>query len=161
MKSIVSRKMFIANLAGLVLLAAGLSAQTGDVVVKDPWVRAPGAAQKNAAAFMMIENHGRTAHKVVSVTTAVAETAELHEMKTDPSTKMMSMSPVKDITVPVGGAAELKPGGFHIMMFNLKSPLKAGDVVNLTLKLDDGSTLPVAATVRAMEEGGGMMKKKM
>jgi copper(I)-binding protein len=161
MKAVLRKRIFIGSATGLLLLAGALSAQTGDVTVKDPWVRVPGAGQKNAAAFMTIENHGKTGHKVVSVATDVAEKAELHEMQTDPSTKMMSMSPVHDIAVPAGGAAELKPGGYHVMMFNLKSPLKPGEIVNLTLKLDDGSTLAVAATTRAMDNGGDMMKKKM
>jgi copper(I)-binding protein len=84
---------------------------------------------------------------VVSVTTQDAEKAELHEVRMESG--MMTMMPTKEITVPARGSVELKPGGLHVMFFGLKKPLQPGDQVSLVLKLNDGVSVPVAATVRA------------
>jgi hypothetical protein len=111
--------------------------------------------------FMVVENHSGSPRAIVGVTTDAAEKAELHEAKVNPTTKMMSMTPVSQIAIPANGTATLQPGGFHIMMFNLKTRPIAGDTVNATLKLDDGSTVAVAARARAPEGGDMNMKKKM
>lgn len=148
--------------AGLLLLTLGLGAQTANVTVRDAWVRVPGGGQNVGAMFMVVENHSASPRAIVGVTTDIAEKAELHEAKVDPKTKMMSMTPVKQVALPANGSAELKPGGFHIMMFNIKMRPMAGDTVKATLKLDDGSTVAVAAQARAAEgEGDTNMKKKM
>lgn len=61
---------------------------------------------------------------------------------------MMVMMPIHKIVIPANGKATLAPNGLHIMMFGLKSRPAAGDKINVTLKLDDGTTVPVVATVR-------------
>lgn len=62
-------------------------------------------------------------------------------------TSMMSMMPVSQIAIPANGQAMLAPNGLHMMLFGLKSKLAEGDKVSVTLKLDDGSTVPVKAAV--------------
>lgn len=64
---------------------------------------------------------------------------------------MMMMSPAAKIEVPAKGKATLAPNGYHLMLFGLKSKLSDGGKVALTLKLDDGSTVPVTASVRRPE----------
>ena len=61
----------------------------------------------------------------------------------------MKMRQVKDIPVPAGGQAKLEPGGLHVMLIDLKQPLKAGDTVPLTLRFDDGGKQLVNVPVRA------------
>ena len=84
--------------------------------------------------------------RVVAGESTMAKTVELHEMAMDGS--MMRMRQVKEIAVPPKSRVELKPGGLHVMLFGLKQPLKAGDLVPLTLTLADGNTLSFEATVR-------------
>jgi copper(I)-binding protein len=62
--------------------------------------------------------------------------------------KMMVMTPISKIDIPANGKTTLAPNGLHMMMFGLKTKLASGDKINVTLKLDDGTTVPVVATVR-------------
>ena len=76
---------------------------------------------------------------------------------------MMRMSPVKRIEVPARGKVELKPGGYHVMLFGLKKTPMVGDTFTLTLTFDDGSTASATASVRRDEgmkmNDAGMPKK--
>ena len=97
----------------------------------------------------MLENAGTDKRAVLSAASDAAARVELHEMKMDGA--MMRMSPVKQIDVPAKGTVELKPGGLHVMLFDLTKRPAAGDSVVVTLTLDDGSKVPVTATVRKQE----------
>lgn len=129
--------------------SAALAAQGASVSAHDAFAREAPAGRKVSAVFVTVENTGNIARSIVSAWTDAADTTELHEMKRVGTT--MQMSPVKSIAVPAHGAAELKPGGLHIMLFGLRKPLVAGDTVRLTLTLDDGSKVAVAAQVRKPE----------
>lgn len=61
---------------------------------------------------------------------------------------MMMMRPVEKIDVPAGKQVEMKPGGYHIMLLNLKRDLRAGTVVKLTLQFRKAGKIPVSAEVR-------------
>lgn len=132
-------------LAGL-LLAASLAAQSAAVVAHDGWVRLPAPSKTETAFYVELENHGSSPRAVVSVSSEAAGTAEMHKMMMDGD--MMGMMPVDKIAIPANGKASLSPNGLHIMLFGLKRKLAAGDKVTVTLKLDDGTTVPVTATVR-------------
>jgi copper(I)-binding protein len=129
-----------------VLSAAVLSAQDPAVVARDAWVRVPAPSKTETALFVVLENHSSQRRKVVSVSTEAAATAEMHEMKM--VRMIMSMTPVTEIAIPAKGKTSLNPDGLHIMLFGLKTRPIAGDTIHVTLKLDDGSTVPVTATVR-------------
>jgi copper(I)-binding protein len=130
--------------------AAGpLAAQTVTVIAHDAWAREPVPTRDVTALFLVLENRGATPRAVVSGESDAASKVELHEMKMAGS--MMRMSPVKQIDVPAGGKTELKPGGLHVMMFGLKKRPAPGDTLTLTLTLDDGTKVPVTATVRREE----------
>ena len=148
----------------IVLMGASVAnAQVPELTVKNAWARTPLAPQNNTAVYMVLENPSAMPRSVVSVTTQDAERAELHEVRMEGG--MMTMMPTKEIAVPAKGNVELKPGGFHVMLFALKKPVKPGDQVNIVLTLNDGATVPVAATVRAPDansnaapsRGGGSM----
>ena len=62
--------------------------------------------------------------------------------------EMMKMQQVKEIKVPASGRVELKPGGYHLMLFGLKKPLTDGDEISLTLTTNRGWTVTVPAKVR-------------
>lgn len=144
-------KNSIAVLAGLVGLALTLplpaNAQT---TVKDPWVRGTVAQQKATGAFMQITS--ATGGRLLSAATPVAGVVEVHEMKMEGS--VMKMGAIPSLDLPAGKAVELKPGGYHVMLMDLKKELRAGDSVPLTLVVEgkDGKkeTLEIKAPVRAL-----------
>jgi copper(I)-binding protein len=135
--------------------AGAALAQTSKLKVKDAWARMPLVPQNNSAIYMVLENPGTTARSVVSVSTPDADRAELHETKMEGG--MMKMMPAKEIAVPAKGSVELKEGGYNIMLFAVKKTLKPGDPLNVVLTLNDGTKVPVAATVRAGDAGRGGM----
>lgn len=130
-----------------VLLAAPVSAQT---VVKEPWVRGTVAQQKSSGAFFQITS--TQGGKLLSAASPVAGVVEIHEMKMDGD--VMKMAAVPAIDLPAGKAVELKPGGYHVMLMDLKQQLKPGDTVPLTLTVEskDGKkdTLEIKAPVKAL-----------
>ena len=133
----------------LTLLGAVALAQTS---VKNPWVRGTVAQQKASGAFMQITS--ATGGKLLSVSSPVAGVAEVHEMAMEGNT--MRMRALTSLALPAGQAVELKPGGYHVMLMDLKQTLNAGDTVPLSLVIEgkDGKreTLQVQAPVRALNE---------
>jgi periplasmic copper chaperone A len=141
-----------------------LAADSSVFVAHDAWVRLPAASRTETAAYMVIENKSTTARSIVSASSPDVSKIELHEMKMShdgmsgmpkaadkPGGSMMTMMPVARIDIPAKGRATLAPNGLHLMLFGLKSKLVAGSKVSIALKLDDGSTVPVTASVRAPE----------
>ncbi len=96
------------------LFLAGLSLAQPKIEVKDAWVREVPPTSKMSAAYMVIENKGKEADRLVDASNNVSEITELHE------TVEGRMRRVKAIEIPAGGKVELKPGGLHIMLINLK-----------------------------------------
>lgn len=135
-----------AVLAALALAAAAASAQT---TVKDAWVRGTVEPQKATGAFMQITS--AQGGKLVSVQSPVAGVAEVHEMAMDGN--VMKMRAVPALDLPAGKAVELKPGSYHVMLMDLKQPLKNGESVPLTLVVEgkDGKreTLELKVPVKA------------
>lgn len=117
--------------ATLAVLSFSAAAQN-TVTVTEPWVRATVAQQKATGAFMQIT--APKAMRLVEVRSAVAGVAEIHEMSMNDN--MMRMRQVKELALPAGKAVELKPGGYHVMLLDLKGQVKAGDKVPLTLVLE-------------------------
>jgi len=140
------RTSLLATLLGTALMASA-SAQ---VTVKDPWVRATVSQQKATGAFMQL-----TAAKdmrLVAVSTALTPVAEVHEMAMDNNVMKMRQIPALDL--PAGKTVELKPGGYHLMLMDLKQQVKAGDTVPLTLVFEDKAgkreSVEIKAEVRAL-----------
>ena len=147
------RHRHIALASAMALCSAAALAQT---TVKDAWVRGTVAQQKATGAFMQITS--AKGGKLVSVASPAAGVVQIHEMKM--SGDVMKMGAVPSLDLPAGTAVELKPGGYHVMMMDLKKPLQAGDSVPFTLVIEgkDGQretlelTLPVRALGAAMSE---------
>ena len=109
-------------------------AQAQTVEVKDAWIRTPVQGQKSTGAFMKItatENR-----KLVAISTPVAGVAEVHEMKMEGD--IMKMRAVKGgLDLPAGKTVELSPGGYHLMVTDLKAALPKGSTVPFTLVFKD------------------------
>ena len=136
----------------LSLLAAGLIASAGafagaadQVTVQDPYVRLAPPNAPATGAFMVIRNAGDKDVKVVKADNPVSRVTELHTHLNEGG--VMKMRPVPAIDVKARGEAVLKPGGLHVMLIDLKAPMKEGDTVPLTLTFEDGSTKKVDAKV--------------
>lgn len=135
----------------LTLLAAGLFstgalAQTSvNVSVTDPWVRATVPQQKSAGAFLRVQSSASA--RLVGVSSPVAGRAELHEMAMENNT--MRMRQVDAIELPAGKPVDLMSGGYHVMFFDLKRQLKAGETVPLTLVVQDAAKKSSSVTVEA------------
>ena len=139
------RMILIAAAATAVAASAPALAQ---VEVKSAWVRGTVAAQKTTGAYMDISS-ARGASLVGAESTA-AGAVEVHEMSMDGN--VMRMRAVPKLDLPAGKTVQLKPGGFHIMLIDLKRPLKKGDSVPLRLRIENNdktvSTIEVKAEVR-------------
>ena len=147
--------------AALLEVTAAVAVPTGAVVavastpdqpvqVKDAWVRATVPGQKGSGAFMKLT--AKTATRLVGASSPVAGVAEVHEMKMDGDVMRMRAVPALDL--PAGKTVELKSGGYHVMLLDLKQDLPKGSTVPLTLLFKDGKgvasrvdlKLPVAAS---------------
>ena len=122
----------------LVLIATFASlayAQTpsATVEVKDAWVRSTVPGQKGTGAFMKIT--AKDGAKLVGVSSPVAGVGEVHEMKMEGDVMKMRALPLLDL--PAGKAVELKPGGYHVMLMDLKQPLLKDSKVAMTLVFKD------------------------
>ncbi|MCO5122820.1 MAG: copper chaperone PCu(A)C [Rhizobacter sp.] len=118
--------------------------------VKDAWVRGTVEQQKSTGAFMQITS--AQGGKLVGVQSPVAGVVEIHEMSMQGN--VMNMHAIAELALPAGKPVELKPGGYHVMMMDLKQTMKAGEVVPLTLVVEgkDGKreSIEVKAPVRAL-----------
>jgi copper(I)-binding protein len=137
------------------LLALGAQAQT---TVKDPWVRGTVANQKATGMFAQITS--TSGGKLVSAHSPVAGVVEIHEMVMDGN--IMKMRAIPGLELPVGKAVELKPGGYHVMLMDLKQELKVGESVPVTLVIEGAGgkreTVEVKAPVKALAASSGHKK---
>jgi copper(I)-binding protein len=129
---------------------AASSAALAQVAVTDPWVRGTVPAQKSTGAFMQLKPAADVA--LVGVASPVAGIAEIHEMKMDAG--VMRMSSVPRLDLAAGKVVDFVPGGYHVMLMDLKQPLKEGDHVPFTLTFQDKGgkrfAVEVHATVRPL-----------
>ena len=118
------------TLASLVLATSALAQE---VTVAESWARATVPGQKATGAFMKIT--AKQPSKLVAASTPVAGITEIHEMKMDKD--VMRMSAVAALDLPAGKTVELKPGGYHVMLMDLKNPLADKSNIPLTLTFED------------------------
>ena len=130
------------------------AAQAQSVEVKDAWIRTSVQGQMSTGAFMKIT--ARENMKLVSVSTPVAGVAEVHEMKMEGD--VMKMRAVEGgLDLPAGKTVELSPGGYHLMVMDLKAALPKGSTVPFTLVFKDAKgveskvelKVPVALSLEA------------
>ena len=138
------------------MAALGAATAYAQVEVKDAWVRAAVPGQSGTGAFMNIT--AKDGAKLVGASSPVAGVAEVHEMKME--NDIMRMRAIPALDLPAGKTVALKPGGYHVMLMELKQALPPGGTVPLTLILRDAKgqeskvelKLPVAASM----PGAGM-----
>ena len=148
--AVMKSKLLIACLA----FALAPLAAIAQVSVKDPWVRGTVAGQKATGAFMQITSGSDAS--LVAVTSPAAKVVEIHSMTHDGG--VMKMRAIETLALPAGKPVDLSPGGYHVMLMDLKQPLVPGSTVPLTLVLRDGkgveSKLELKVPVAAAPSGG-------
>ena len=125
-------------------LAAG-TAVAADLEVKSPWVRGTVAGQKATGAFMELSAPNGAA--IVGAASPVAGVTEVHEMKMDGG--VMRMRAIPRLEIGAGKPVSLAPGGYHVMLMDLKQQLKKGDVVPLVLQVENKDKQVEAVEVKA------------
>lgn len=128
-------------------------AEAAHVDVEGAWVRATVPGQQGTGAFMRLT--AREPLTLVAVRSPAADVAEVHEMKMDGD--VMRMRAIRELPLPAGQTVELKSGGYHLMLQQLKAPLVKGSEVPVTLEFaaPDGKLsrlhlrLPVATSAPA------------
>lgn len=137
-------------------LAIAAAPSFAQVAVADAWVRGTVAAQKATGAFMNLTSPADSA--LVSASSPVAGLVEVHEMAMDGG--VMKMRAIPQLALPAGKTVSLKPGGYHVMLMDLKGPLKEGETVPITLTFagKDGkrTTQEIKVPVRALTAPAGM-----
>ena len=129
------------------LFSAGCAEQEiGDpIALRDAWIREP-PPRSPAAGYLVIENRGGDSVELIAAETQVAERTEIHIM--EHSNGRMTMRKADGVSVPAGEEIELESGGTHLMLMQLRQPLKVGDEVELQLSFADGTQLKIMAPVR-------------
>jgi len=152
------------------LLSAPLRAEdvkAGDLLITQAWSRQTPSGAKVAGGYLTVENKGTTYDRLISGSGDVAGRIEIHEMAMDGG--VMTMRPIdKGLVIDPGKTVKLAPGGNHLMLMDLKTPLKQGDKVPLTLQFEKAGKVSVSLDVQGIgaqapgggdHSGGHMMKK--
>jgi len=136
--------------AGLVLallLASCSSSTAAAPTVTDAWVRPSTGMQGAVAAYFTITNSTGRDDALLSASSPIAKTVELHETSTDAS-GMTGMQPIDRVAVASGATVTLAPGGMHVMLMDLTQALPTGGTVELDLVFEHGGKVVVQAEVR-------------
>jgi periplasmic copper chaperone A len=137
-----------------------INAQVGDLVIGDAWARPTSTTATNSehghdanvtgmnsAAYMIIQNKGGSADRLMSISGDVAGSVELH--RTTMNDGVMRMDQITDgAEVPAGGSLVLKPASYHVMLIGVKQNLLPGGIFKLTLKFKSGAEAIIDVTVR-------------
>lgn len=133
----------------MLMLVAGTAAahdtKLGDLTIAQPWARATPGAATAGAAYLKIENHGQQDDRLVAASTPAAGKVELHVHAMDNG--VATMREVKAIDLAAHATVELKPGGLHIMLMDLKQPLREQENFPLTLTFEHAGSVEVEVQV--------------
>ncbi|MFM8899092.1 MAG: copper chaperone PCu(A)C [Burkholderiales bacterium] len=146
----------IRSLITAVMVLSALTSQAhsfkvGSIDIGHPWARPTAAGQAAGGGYLKLTNAG-AADRLLSASSEVAASVELHTMTMDGN--VMRMRQVEGIDVPAGQTVELKPGGLHIMFMGLKAPLKVGDKFPLKLKFEKAGEVTVTVNVEQPKAAG-------
>jgi copper(I)-binding protein len=161
-------------LLALMVLCAGFSVaiadeiKAGDLVISLAWSRATPSGAKTGAGYLTIENKGNAPDRLIGGSADVAGKVEIHEMAM--SNGVMKMRPLdKGLEIAPGKTVKLGPGGDHVMLMDLKSQLKQGDKLPITLEFEKAGKVTVSFDVQGVGAqgpagdsgmGGGKMDMK-
>ncbi|HET8711733.1 MAG TPA: copper chaperone PCu(A)C [Spongiibacteraceae bacterium] len=135
-------------LAPMALWLSSAMVLAGSLDIREGYVRELPPGQSTSAAYMKLLNNSARPIAIVAATSDVSQVAELHTHKHVDGA--MRMEQVRRLVVPARGKIELAPGGYHLMLINLKRTLRAGDMVGITLLDEEGKSYRVHVPVVKM-----------
>ena len=149
-------KALAAALGVLGILGTAVPAQaheekTGDITIVHPWSR-PAAQGQNGVIYLEIRNRGEADDRLVAVSTPLAKKVELHQSTMEEG--IHRMEKVESITVPAGGTVELAPGGFHVMLVDLKFMLMEEETIPVTFTFERSGAITTGVSVEFRSGGG-------
>ena len=157
-----------AAVAFAALLAVTPAAQAADydvgsIHISQPWSRATPKGASSGAGYMTITNKGNAPDRLTCVSSDASAECQIHTMTMDNG--VMKMRPVEGgLEILPGQTITLKPGGFHMMLVDLKHPLEPGNSIKATLKFEHAGTVDVEYPIAAIgapapgaDAGGGSM----
>ena len=154
MKPILRTFAFSVLLASLLAaLARAEEVKTGDLVITQAWSRATPKGAKIGGGYLTIENKGSAPDRLIGGSADVAGKVQVHEMAMNNG--VMTMRPLDNgLIIEPGKTVKLAPGGYHLMLFDLKSPLKQGDKLPLTLEFEKAGKVKLSFDVQGMGAQG-------
>jgi copper(I)-binding protein len=124
-------------------------AKAGDLVITQAWSRATPNGAKIAGGYLTIENKGTAPDRLVGGSGDIAGKVEIHEMAMNSG--VMTMRPLdKGLAIEPGKTVKLAPGGYHLMIMDLKGPFKQGDKVPLTLEFEKAGKVTLSLEVQGV-----------
>src|SRR6202043_2068351 len=153
-------KQNVLGLVGLGLLAVVFAVPAraeevkgGDLVITQAWSRATPGGAKVGGGYLTIENKGSAPDRLIGGSADVADKVQVHEMAMNNG--VMTMRPLdKGLVIEPGKTVKLAPGGYHLMLLDLKSPLKRGDKVPVTLEFEKAGKVKVSFDVQGVGAQG-------
>src|SRR5690242_20859947 len=139
--------------------------KAGDLVISQAWGRATPGGAKTGGGYLTIQNKGTAPDKLIGASTDIAGKVEVHEMAMNDG--VMKMRPLENgLAIEPGKTVKLAPGGNHLMMMDLKNPLKQGEKLPVTLQFEKAGKVTVTLDVEGVgakgpEGAGGMEMNKM
>ena len=127
-------RMILAVMAALALAGAARAHEVtkGDLTLSHLQLRSTVTGVPTSAAYLTIENRGKTADKLLGIDCACAASAMMHRSESKGGISSMAM--VGEVDIPAGGKVSFSPNGLHVMLVGLKGPLKAGGLQQMTLR---------------------------
>ena len=123
--------------------------KAGDLVITQAWSRATPGGAKIAGGFLTIENKGAAPDRLISGAGDIAAKVEIHEMAMNNG--VMTMRPLdKGLVIEPGKTVKLAPGGYHLMLMDLKQPFKQGDKVPITLEFEKAGKVALSLDVQGV-----------
>ncbi len=127
--------------------------KAGDLLITQAWSRATPGGAKVAGGYLTIQNKGSAADRLIGGSADVADKVQVHEMAT--TNGVMTMRPLdKGLSIGPGKTVKLTPGGYHLMLLDLKSPLKQGDQVPVTLEFEKAGKVKLTFDVQGVGAKG-------
>ena len=130
------------------LLSLVSASAFSQVTIETAWSRATAPGAKVGAGYFTIRNQSAAPDRLVGASSPAAARVETHVI--EKQGEILRMREVKGYEVPAKGRFELKPGGPHLMLVDIKAPLKEGDRVPLTLKFEKAGEVGVQLRVERL-----------
>ncbi len=150
-------KLFSLLFAGLLVASTSFANDftAGAIKISKPYARPMVAGQTTSAAYLVLNNTGASADKLLSASSPATSEVEIHTMYMDGD--VMKMRAIDKLDLPPNSKVELKPGmGYHLMLLGLKEPLKVGGKITLQLQFEKAGKVDVTAKVEVPKAASSM-----